>query len=146
MATMWVKRTFSDSISGVSGLMSAFLQSGRSNRWKSGEIRVRFRPDAVIQMIRKASSRQTTNGQKRQIGRPCSRKSLINWTLALMSSLVRSKERGPSEIIRLRPSSESRRSDSHPSLWRFATERLTVGIGMPVTLWRAVTQQVRPTK
>ena len=28
--------------------MSAYLQSGRSNRWKSGEIRVRFRPEADV--------------------------------------------------------------------------------------------------
>ncbi len=45
---MWVKRTFSDSISGVSGLMSAFLQSGRSDAPKSTKSKVRFRPEADL--------------------------------------------------------------------------------------------------
>ncbi len=54
METDGVKWTFSDSISGVSGLMSAFLQSGRSDRQKLGEIRVRFRPIAVVDINKKA--------------------------------------------------------------------------------------------
>ncbi len=39
-----VKRTFGDRISHTFKLMSAFLQSGRSERQNLREIRVRFRP------------------------------------------------------------------------------------------------------
>ena len=40
-------RTFSDSISGVSGLMSAFLQSGRFYPGETPIFSVRFRPEAA---------------------------------------------------------------------------------------------------
>ncbi len=43
-----VKRTSSVPILGVSGLMSAFLQSGRSETAKTVEIRVRFRPKTAV--------------------------------------------------------------------------------------------------
>ncbi len=46
-----VKRTFSDSNSGVSGLMSAFLQSGRFYPGETPIFRVRFRPIADIETV-----------------------------------------------------------------------------------------------
>ncbi len=49
-----VKRTFSDSISGVSRLMSAFLQSGRFYPGETPIFRVRFRPKADIEKPRRS--------------------------------------------------------------------------------------------
>jgi hypothetical protein len=44
-------RTFLVPIPRVSDLMSAFLQSGRSNCWKLCEIKVRFRPEAAVKAV-----------------------------------------------------------------------------------------------
>ncbi len=53
------KRTFSDSISEVSGLMSAFLQSGRFYHGKFPNFRVRFRPEAdLLPSTRKPRTRR----------------------------------------------------------------------------------------